>query len=101
MLAGRSACSWRSGTREPGTQGGAGEGIPAETGHPRSRIAVAFGATGPLLPRSRRGAGGAGQPSVRSARGRILATPAGFEPATYRLGICRSIRLSYGATLAR
>ena len=26
-----------------------------------------------------------------------MVTPAGFEPATYRLGICRSIRLSYGA----
>ncbi len=26
-----------------------------------------------------------------------LATPRGFEPPTYRLGICRSIRLSYGA----
>ena len=26
-----------------------------------------------------------------------MATPAGFEPATYRLGICRSILLSYGA----
>jgi hypothetical protein len=28
-------------------------------------------------------------------------TPAGFEPATYRLGICRSIRLSYGAPESR
>ena len=25
-----------------------------------------------------------------------VASPAGFEPTTYRLGICRSIRLSYG-----
>ena len=26
-----------------------------------------------------------------------VVTPSGFEPLAYRLGICRSIRLSYGA----
>jgi hypothetical protein len=26
-----------------------------------------------------------------------VVTPSGFEPLTYRLGICRSILLSYGA----
>ena len=41
------------------------------------------------------------QRAYRGVAEGILATPAGFEPATYRLGICRSIRLSYGATLAR
>ena len=30
-----------------------------------------------------------------------LATPRGFEPLTYRLGICRSILLSYGAHCAK
>src|SRR5205085_3572012 len=30
-----------------------------------------------------------------------LVTPTGFEPVAYRLGICRSILLSYGADAAR
>src|SRR5689334_15470217 len=30
-----------------------------------------------------------------------LVTPTGFEPVAYRLGICRSILLSYGAGAAR
>src|SRR6476660_3315736 len=30
----------------------------------------------------------------------ILATPTGFEPVAYRLGICRSILLSYGVVEA-
>ena len=41
------------------------------------------------------------EPSLRNAVGRnrlsSLATPAGFEPATPRLGIWCSIQLSYGA----
>ena len=30
-------------------------------------------------------------------QGRVV-IPAGLEPATYRLGICRSILMSYGTT---
>lgn len=33
-----------------------------------------------------------------AVRGSSLVIPAGIEPATYRLGICRSILLSYGTT---
>jgi hypothetical protein len=29
-----------------------------------------------------------------------LVIPAGLEPATYRLGICRSILMSYGTMLS-
>jgi hypothetical protein len=35
------------------------------------------------------------KPRKRSARGVVLARPAGFEPATYRLGSGCSIQLSY------
>ena len=34
---------------------------------------------------------------IASFISKVLATPEGFEPPTYRLGICRSILLSYGA----
>ena len=38
-------------------------------------------------------------PPEKSANGRVLMViPARFERATYRLGICRSILLSYGIT---
>src|SRR5262245_39362910 len=42
------------------------------------------------------GAQGGRQHDERFSRLREMATPRGFEPPTYRLGICRSILLSYG-----
>ena len=35
--------------------------------------------------------------SAGPGKGAAVVTPTGFEPVAYRLGICRSILLSYGA----
>lgn len=54
----------------------------------------------PLL-RGDGGEGGSAGRTIRSglaARALSMVIPAGLEPATYRLGICRSILLSYGTS---
>ena len=37
--------------------------------------------------------------SRKPRKGRSVVRPTGFEPAAYRLGICRSIHLSYGRAI--